>query len=76
MAHATVSKAEESSHEQIKNQDNCCHFFRGVVRKEFESCGVTVNQKCYLLQVLDLLRRRVMRVRMEIADDWILRASS
>jgi hypothetical protein len=28
------------------------------------------------LEILDRLSRRVMRVRMEIADDWILRASS
>jgi hypothetical protein len=33
-----------------------------------------MNHK-YYLKVLDCLRKRVMRVRMEITDDWILRAS-
>jgi hypothetical protein len=28
MAHATVSKTDESSHEQIKTQENCHHFLR------------------------------------------------
>jgi hypothetical protein len=46
-----------------------------VVHKEFVSPGVTVNQKYYLV-VLDRLRKRVMRVRMEIAAHWILRVSS
>jgi hypothetical protein len=77
MAHATISKTEESSHEQTKYQNNGHHFFysRGVVHKEFVPPGVTVNQK-YFLAVLDRLRKRAMRVRMEIADGWILRASS
>jgi hypothetical protein len=50
-------------------------YSRGVVHKEFVPPGVTVNQN-YYLKVLDRLRKRVMQVRMEIADDWILRASS
>jgi hypothetical protein len=49
--------------------------FQGVFQKEFAPPGVTVNQK-YYLEVLGLLRKRAMRVRMEIADDWILRVSS
>jgi hypothetical protein len=46
MAHATVSKTEESSHEQIKAQENDLFFFfdsRGVVHKDFVPPGVTVN---------------------------------
>jgi hypothetical protein len=43
----------------------------GVVHKEFVSPGVTVNKK-YYLEIQDRLKKRVMRVRMEIADDWIL----
>jgi hypothetical protein len=47
----------------------------GVVHKEFVPPGVTVNQKQYL-EVPDHLKKRVTQVKMEIADDWILRASS
>jgi hypothetical protein len=77
MAHASVSKTEESWHEKIKNQENCHYFFdsREAVHKEFVPPGVTVNHK-YYPEVLDRLRKRVMRVRMLIADDWILGASS
>jgi hypothetical protein len=45
----------------------------GVVHKEFLSPGVIINQLHYL-EALDCLRKRMMRVRMEIAD-WILQAS-
>jgi hypothetical protein len=78
MTHAIVSKTEESSHDQIKNQDSGHRFIfdsRGVVRKEFVPPGVTVNKK-YYLEFLDRLRKRSMRVRMEIADEWILRVST
>jgi hypothetical protein len=44
---------------------------RGVVDRESVPPGVTVNRN-YYLEVMDRLRKRVMRVRMEIADDWIL----
>jgi hypothetical protein len=77
MAHATVSKAEESSHQQTKNQDNGHLFFDPyrVAHEEFVSPGVTVNHK-YYCEALHCLKKRVMRVGMEIADDWIPRASS
>jgi hypothetical protein len=60
---------EESSHKQIKNQENDHHFFDsgGLVHKEHVPSGVTENQK-YYLEVLDRLRGW-MRVRREIADD-------
>jgi hypothetical protein len=48
-------------------------YSRRVVHKEFVPPGVTLTQK-YFLEVLDRLRKRMMRVRMETADDWILRA--
>jgi hypothetical protein len=48
---------------------------RGVVHKEFVPPGITVNEK-YYLEILDRLRKRVMQVRMENADDWIIRAST
>jgi hypothetical protein len=41
----------------------------GAVHKKFVLPGVTVNQK-YYLEILDHLRKRVMRVQMKIADDW------
>jgi hypothetical protein len=42
MAHTTVSKTEESSHEQIKNQDMVIIFFdsHGEVHKEIVASGV------------------------------------
>jgi hypothetical protein len=46
-----------------------------VVHKESVPPDVTVNQK-YYLQVLGYLRKRVMLVQMEIADDWILHTLS
>jgi hypothetical protein len=39
-----------------------------AVHKEFVPPGVTVNQK-YYFEVLGRLRKRMMRVRVEIADD-------
>jgi hypothetical protein len=76
MTHATVSKTEQSLHEQIKNQDSGHHFLYScrVVHKEFVPPGVTVNQK--QLEVPDHLKKRVVQIQMEIADDWTLRASS
>jgi hypothetical protein len=48
---------------------------RRIVHKEFVQPGVTVNQK-YYLEVMNCLRKRVMQVQMEIANDWILLALS
>jgi hypothetical protein len=72
MAHVTVSKTKESS--QIKTM---VMFFdsRRVDHKEFVPPGVTINQT-YYLEVLDRLGKTVTRVRTEITDGWILRASS
>lgn len=44
---------------------------RGIVHKEFVPPGQTVNQVFYR-QVLDRLRKRVNRVRPDIAKNWIL----
>jgi hypothetical protein len=65
MVHATLSKTEESSHEQIKNQDNDYNLFnsRGVVYTELVPPGIAVNQNNYL-EVLDRQRKTVMPVRM------------
>lgn len=44
---------------------------RGIVHKEFVPSGQTVNQ-VYYCQVLERLRKRVNRVRPDIARNWIL----
>jgi hypothetical protein len=71
-------KTEESSHEETNNQNNVFLFFSeslGVVHKEFVPPGITVNQR-YYLEVLDCLRKKMMRIRMEITDHWIPGPSS
>jgi hypothetical protein len=44
---------------------------RGIVHKEFVPPGQTVNHPFYK-DVLERLRKRVRRVRRDIADDWVL----
>ena len=44
---------------------------RGIVHKEFVPPGQTVNHPFYK-DVLERLRKRVQRVRRDIADDWVL----
>ena len=44
---------------------------RGIVHKEFVPPGQTVNHAFYK-DVLERLRKRVQRVRTDIADDWVL----
>ena len=43
----------------------------GIVHKEFVPLGQTVNHAFYK-DVLERLRKRVQRVRRDIADDWVL----
>jgi hypothetical protein len=81
MAHVTVSSKKESSyeHKEIKKMVLYVYIFfldsPWVVHKEFVPPGVTVRRR-YYLKVMGRLRKRVMRVRMEIVGDWILRAWS
>jgi hypothetical protein len=44
---------------------------RGIVYKEFVPPGMTVNQAFYR-DFMERLRKRVQRVRPDIADDWVL----
>jgi len=44
---------------------------RGIVYKEFVPPGQAVNHAIYK-DVLERLRKRVQRVRRDIADDWVL----
>ena len=69
MAHKKFSSSEESTHEQIQGENHDYCFFRE--HKEFVPPGQTVNHAFYK-DVLELLRKRVQRVRRDIADDWVL----
>jgi hypothetical protein len=60
MKHATVTKTEESSHEQIKTMVIISFDSRGVVHKEFVPPDVTVNQNNYL-EVLGRMGKRAMQ---------------
>jgi len=44
---------------------------RGIVHKEYVPPGQTVNHAFYK-DVLERLRKRVQRVRTDVADDWVL----
>ena len=56
---------------QGENHDYCFFDSRGIVHKEFVPPGQTLNHAFYK-DVLELLRKRVQRVRRDIADDWVL----
>jgi len=56
---------------KIKTMLICFFDSQGVVHKEFVPQGQTVNKQCYR-EVLEQLRKRVHRVRPEIADTWML----
>jgi len=73
VAHEQLTAPKESKNEQIKNQNNANLFFGSqcLVHKEFVPPGQTVNKQ-YYCEVLELLRKRVHRVRPEIADNWML----
>ena len=70
MAHEKFS-SEKSTDEQIQVENNCFFDSRGIVHKEFVSPGQTVNHAFYK-DILERLRKRVQRVRTDIADDWVL----
>ena len=72
MAHENFSSSEESTHEQIQGENHDYFFFdnRGIVHKEFVPPRQTVNHAFYK-DVLERLRKRVQRVRRDIADDWV-----
>jgi len=69
MAHEKFSSSGESTHEQIQGENNDYCFFRQ--HKEFVPPGQTVNRAFYK-DVLERLRKRVQRVRRDIADEWVL----
>jgi len=75
VAHYRVSSTKEGSNEQIKNEiDARWGFFfnsKRVVHKEFVPPGQTVNA-AFCVEVLKRLKKRVARVRPEIANTWLL----
>ena len=72
MAHEKIS-SEKKTHEQVQGENNDYFIFdsRGIVHKEFVPPGMTVNQAFYR-DLMERLRKRVQRVRPDIADDWVL----
>ena len=73
MAHICITTSEKSEKEQIKNKIHAHLFFdsEGVVHSEFVPQGHTVNQ-FYYREVLERLRKRVVRVQPSTADNWML----
>ena len=74
MAHYRVSSTKEGSNEQIKDEIDAHWFFfdsKGVVHKGFVPPGQTVNAAFYV-EVLERLKKRVTRIRPEIANTWVL----
>ena len=70
--HHHVQKSEK---EQIQNKIHAHLLFffdsEGIVHTEFVPQGHTVNQ-FYYREILERLRKRVVRVRPSIADNWML----
>lgn len=64
-------KKARMSKSKVKTMLICFFDSKGVVHKEFVPPGQTVNQVFYR-DVLERLRKRVLRVRPEIAKTWVL----
>ena len=64
-------KKARRSKSKIKSMLICFFDSEGVVHSEFVPQGHTVNQ-FYYREVLERLRKRVVRVRPSIADNWML----
>ncbi|GFX40039.1 putative transposase [Trichonephila clavipes] len=65
---------EKSKNEQVKDQmhaDLVFFYSQGIAHKEFVPQSQTVNQHFYR-EVLERLRKRVMRVRPNIKNSWVL----
>jgi len=64
-------KKARMSRSRAKTMIIVVFYSRGIVYKEFVPPGQTVNHAFYKY-VLERLRKRVQRVRRDIADDWVL----
>jgi len=73
VAHCKFSPSQESENEQIQNKIDAHLLFdsQGIDHKEFVPPGQTVNQTFYR-EVLERLRKRVVRVRPGTARTWML----
>ena len=73
MAYICLTKSEKSEKELIKNKIHAHRLFdsEGIVHTKFVPQGHTVNQ-FYYREILERLRKRVVRVRPSIADNWVL----
>ena len=72
MAHEKFTSSEESTDEQIQGENHDYCFFRQPWHCAQRICiSKTVNHAFYK-DVLERLRKRVQRVRRDIADDWVL----
>jgi len=74
MAHICITTSEKSENEQSKNKIHAHLLFlqSRIVHTEFMSQGQTVNQ-FYYREILEGLRKRVVRVRPSIANNWMFR---
>lgn len=69
--HTPRPKKARMSKSKVKTMIISFFDSRGIVHKEFVPPGQTVNQHFYR-EVLERLRKRVLRVRPDIANTWIL----
>ena len=68
--HCTQIKARMSK-SKIKTMLICFFNSQGIIYKEFVPQGPTINKQ-YYCEILERLIKRVHRVRLEIADTWML----
>ena len=73
MAHEIFPRPKKARMSRPKVKTMVIVFFdsRGIVHKEFVPPGQKVNQAFYK-DILERLRKRVQRVRTDIADNWVL----
>ena len=72
MAHEKFSSSEESTHEQIQGENHDYCFFRQPWHCAQRICTSRTDNHAFYKVVLERLRKRVQRVRRDIADDWVL----
>ena len=73
MAHEKFSSSKESTHEQIQGENHDYCFFRHPWHCAQRICtSKTDSYHAFYKDVLEQLRKRVQRVRRDIADDWVL----
>jgi len=73
MAHICIKTSEKRENEQVKNKIHAHLLFdsQGIFHTEFLPQGQTVNQ-FYYCEIFERLRKRVVRVRPSIPNNWML----